>query len=70
MDAPLCPHCGTPITRVLDAPYGYWEWSDGEYKPRTAATRVDVAPWLHWDCMGELRDFHPQDAGFNTAAAG
>lgn len=24
--------------------------------------RVDVAPWVHWDCMGELRELHPQDA--------
>jgi hypothetical protein len=31
---------------------------------RTAANgTVDVAPWVHYDCMGELRQFHPQDFG-------
>ena len=61
--APTCPHCGNPLTRVVDVPYGWWEWSDtrGEYVARTAATRVDVAPWVHVDCWGELRRFHPQD---------
>jgi len=29
----------------------------------TASKRVDVAPWVHADCMGELRPFHPQDFG-------
>src|SRR5665811_2388970 len=32
MDAPTCPHCGTPVTRVLDLPYGYWEWGGTEYR--------------------------------------
>ncbi len=62
MDAPNCPNCGKPITRVLDLPYGWWEWNGDKFKLATAATRVDVAPWVHADCMGELRDFHPQDA--------
>lgn len=63
MDAPICPNCGTPITRALDLPYGWWEWdaAAGRYRMATAATRVDVAPWVHADCMGELRHFHPQD---------
>ena len=63
MDAPICPNCNTPITRVVDVPYGWWEWdaAKGEYVLTTAATRVDVAPWVHTDCMGELRHFHPQD---------
>lgn len=63
MDAPSCPHCGKPITRALDLPYGWWEWQGDGYRLTTAATRVDVAPWVHADCMGELREFHPQDVG-------
>lgn len=68
MDAPTCPNCDQPITRALDAPYGWWEWNDveGRYDHATAATRVDVAPWVHHDCMGELRDFHPQNR-FDTS---
>ena len=61
MDAPNCPHCGKPIDKVLDAPYGWWEWNGEKYTVRTAATRVDVAPWVHLGCMGELRKFHPQN---------
>ena len=65
MGVPTCPNCGAPITRALDAPYGWWEWEDDRYVRRTAATggRVDVAPWVHYDCLGELREFHPQDFG-------
>ena len=62
-DAPTCPHCNQPITRALDAPYGFWEWNGEAFELRTASKRVDVSPWVHWDCMGELRDFHPQDVG-------
>ena len=62
MTTPVCPHCGNPVTRVLDAPYGWWEWTGDGYRLTTAAKgTVDVAPWVHWDCMGELRDLHPQD---------
>ncbi len=61
MEPPNCQKCGQPITRVLDLPYGWWEWNGGKYAPCTAATRVDVAPWVHADCMGELRHFHPQN---------
>lgn len=64
MDAPNCPQCGKPITRALDLPYGWWEWNGDGYVLTTAAKgTVDVAPWVHWDCMGELRTFHPQDVG-------
>ena len=64
MSVPTCPNCGKPVTRVLDAPYGWWEWRGDAYVMRTAANgTVDVAPWVHYDCMGELRDFHPQDFG-------
>ncbi|MCE9623420.1 MAG: hypothetical protein K8R99_13855 [Actinomycetia bacterium] len=61
MNAPNCPNCGQPITRVVDVPYGWWEWTGDKYENRNAATRVDVAPWVHLDCMGELRKFHPQN---------
>ncbi len=68
MDAPICPNCGQALTRVVDVPYGWWEWDKdtGTYHHTTAASRVDVAPWVHTGCMGELRAFHPQ----NPAAAG
>ena len=65
MATPICPQCGKPVTRVLDAPYGWWEWDIHRYGyvRRTAAPagRVDVASWVHYDCMGELREMHPQD---------
>jgi hypothetical protein len=61
MEAPLCPNCGKAITRVVDVPYGWWEWNGEKYTPCTAATGVPVAPWVHTDCMGELRAFHPQN---------
>ena len=61
MDAPSCPHCGEPVTRALDLPYGWWEWDGSEYAHKVASSRVDVAPWVHADCMGEMRDFHPQN---------
>jgi len=63
MGAPTCPNCGAAITRALDAPYGWWEWEGDRYVRQTAAGKghVDVAPWVHWDCMGELREFHPED---------
>lgn len=63
MAVPDCPHCGRPVTRILDLAYGYWEW-DAErqrYEHRTCSDRVDVAPWVHHDCMGELRHLHPQN---------
>jgi len=72
MDAPACPKCGKSITRALDLPYGWWEWDGHRYVPKTAASpgQVDVAPWVHWDCMAELRGFHPQDAPATAKPAG
>ena len=63
MEAPTCPHCGQPIERALDLPYGWWEWAGDGYQLVTASERVDVAPWVHGGCMGELRQFHPHDHG-------
>ncbi len=63
MDAPTCPHCNTTLTKVLDLPYGYWEWTGEKYKVRTTAETVDVVPWACAECLHELRDFHPQDVG-------
>jgi len=63
MDAPNCPNCGEPVLRALDVPYGWWEWRADGYQLVTASGRVDVAPWVHWECMGELREFHPHDFG-------
>ena len=70
MSAPNCPNCGKPITRVVDVPYGWWDWDDAAsaFKMKTAANRVDVAPWVHVDCMGELRHFHPQNTNQSTSA--
>ncbi len=52
MTAPICPNCNEPITRALDAPYGWWEWDGARYTMHTAAKgTVDVAPWVHYDCM-------------------
>ncbi len=63
MPVPDCPNCGSPVTRILDLAYGYWQWSDetDSYEHRTCSERVDVAPWIHHDCMGELRHMHPQN---------
>lgn len=61
MQPPVCPNCNEPIERALDLPYGWWEWTGDRYEPRTASDRVDVAPWVHDRCLGELRAFHPQD---------
>ncbi len=63
MEPPVCPKCQEPITVALDLPYGWWEWQGTGYRLTTASERVDVAPWVHRDCMGELREFHPQDFG-------
>jgi len=61
MDAPRCPSCDEPLSRVLDLPYGYWEWTGSAYELRHTSSRVDVAPWACAACLGELRSFHPQD---------
>jgi len=61
MNAPPCPGCGKPLNRVLDIPYGYWEWNGASYKLRSTSSRADVAPWACSACLAELRDFHPQD---------
>lgn len=63
MPQPTCPNCGEPVTRILDLAYGYWEWdvASERYAHRTCSDRVDVAPWVHDTCMGELRDLHPQN---------
>lgn len=62
-EPPKCPHCGEPVTRALDLPYGWWEWKEDGYQLTSASKRVDTAPWVHYECMGELREFHPQDFG-------
>lgn len=63
MPVPQCPNCDQPVNRILDLAYGYWQWSDeaGGYVHQTCSDRVDVAPWVHDQCMGELRDLHPQN---------
>ena len=63
MDAPTCPHCGKPITRALDAALrlvgvGRRRRYELAHRRRPASTS---RPWVHYDCMGELREFHPQD---------
>jgi hypothetical protein len=63
MPAPTCPSCGETVDRILDLAYGYWEWNaDRErYEHRACSSRVDVSPWVHDKCLGELRDLHPQN---------
>jgi hypothetical protein len=63
MPVPTCPNCGAPVTRILDLAYGYWEWdaTGDKYMHRTCSNRVDVAPWVHDGCLGELRELHPQN---------
>ena len=67
MNPPICPNCNQPVTRALDLPYGWWEWNGSKYVLCTASTGVDVAPWVHADCMQQLREFHPAD--FHAPAA-
>ena len=38
MDAPRCPKCGEPIDKVVDVPYGWWEWNGAKYELKTAAS--------------------------------
>jgi len=61
MDPSPCPSCGAPLGRVVDIPYGYWEWTGSRYALRSTSSRVDVSPWACAACLAELRDFHPQD---------
>ncbi|MDP7066940.1 MAG: hypothetical protein QF637_04905 [Acidimicrobiales bacterium] len=61
MEAMPCPHCDTPLDKVLDLPYGYWQWDGERYVLATTAETVDVAPWVCINCLTSLRKFHPQD---------
>ena len=61
MNPPICSTCKQPIDRALDLPYGWREWNGMRYVLHTASQGVDVAPWVHADCMNQLRDFHPAD---------
>ena len=57
MDAPTCPGCDKPLTRVLDIPYGFWEWSGEAYKLRSTSDRVDVAEFLlHRHAASHVRE--------------
>ncbi len=59
-----------PITRALDVPYGWWEWNGERVRDRAPPPRGSTcAPWVHADCMGELRHFHPQDAVADPSSA-
>lgn len=61
MNPPICSTCKQPIDRALDLPYGWWEWNGMRYVLHTASQGVDVAPWVHADCMNQLCDLHPAD---------
>lgn len=65
MNAPKCPGCGEPLDRVLDVPYGYWQWNGSAYELKSTSERVDVSPWACASCLAELREFHPQDVVAN-----
>ncbi len=62
MDAPPCPHCGEPLDRVVDVPYGYWEFDGERYQLRTTADTVELSPFACARCLRALGEFHPQDA--------
>ncbi|MBS1265260.1 MAG: hypothetical protein MAG471_01101 [Acidimicrobiaceae bacterium] len=66
MQPMACHHCGEPLDRVLDLPYGYWEWDGVRYNLKSTADTVNVAPWACPNCLRSLRPFHPQDV---TAAS-
>lgn len=62
MTVPACPFCHEPLTRVLDLPYGYWEWGGSRYVQRFTTAEVTVPPFACASCLRGLPEFHPQDA--------
>ncbi|MHB1549544.1 MAG: hypothetical protein ACYCV7_13635 [Acidimicrobiales bacterium] len=58
---PVCPGCNTPLDRVVDLPYGYWEWDGGRYRHRYSASGPVVPEFACARCLGGLPEFHPED---------
>ncbi len=61
MNPPTCPACGEPLERVVDLPYGYWEWDGTAYQARATTTTVAVPEFACAKCLTGLEGFHPQD---------
>lgn len=61
MDTPTCPNCKEPLLRVVDLPYGYWEWDGERYKARSTSTGVSAPEFACAACLTGLLGFHPQD---------
>ncbi|MHB1923316.1 MAG: hypothetical protein ACYCSJ_01345 [Acidimicrobiales bacterium] len=59
--APTCPGCGEALTRVVDLPYGYWEWDGAAYRHRYSVEGVVVPEFACAACLGGLPEFHPED---------
>lgn len=62
MDTPICPSCSEPLHRVVDLPYGYWEWDGTRYRARSTTTGVSAPEFACAACLTGLPGFHPQDA--------
>lgn len=64
---PSCDGCERPLTRVLEQPYGFWQWYGGGYDwqfvtiPGSNRVAMFVCGW----CMTPT-PFHPQDVGVAT----
>ena len=67
---PTCPGCGQALTRVVDLPYGYWEWDGTVYRHRYSAEGVVVPEFACAACLGGLPEFHPEDIHLAQASAG
>ncbi len=61
MTAPICPSCGTPLERVLDLSYGYWEWDRDRYVQRFSGPDVRVPPFACGRCHQGIDGLHPSD---------
>lgn len=64
MSAPTlnCPTCGTELRRVVDAPYGWWEWDGEAYAKRYTSKSVSAPEFACAECLTGLPEFHPMDA--------
>jgi hypothetical protein len=65
---PACPHCGEPLERVVDLPYGYWSFEDGRYVLRASAPGVVVPEFACARCLRGLEGFHPEDVRARAAS--
>ena len=69
MTTPTCPACHEPLDRVVDLPYGYWEWDGTSYKARASAKGPAVPEFACARCLTGLPGFHPQDTAPSVTVA-